>query len=667
MCGIAAVFNMSKENRTIPKIKEMTDIIRHRGPDDEGFALFGSKSMMCEFYGGPDTPHGCYTSNFRYAPQRRFSGIVDTHYLVALGHRRLSILDLSPGGHQPMSTEDGRYTITYNGEIYNYLELRKELEDLGYRFVSHSDTEVILNAYRCWGKSCLNRFNGMFAFVLYDCLERKLFAARDRFGVKPLYYWYSPCGFLAFASEVKQFTVLPGWRAVLNGQRAYDFLCWGIADHSSDILFSGVSQFQGGEYVECNVNDIERRLPIGRWYHLAAQNFEGSLNDATDIFKNLFSDSIKLRLRADVPIGTGLSGGLDSSSIVCLVNNLLHERDSRALQKTFSACTTIKSFDEREFIDEVVRHTGVSAHYTYPSVDDLRDTLQLLIWHHDEPFFSTSVYAEWCVFKLAAQTGVKVTLDGHGSDELLAGYHCFFSTYFAGLFSSFRWRKLYEEIRSVKKIHGYSALYSIQRILGILLPEIIRRPLKKMLGASSTSPCWIDMQLVNAKAVDPLLQYNSRTSSMQQLSYSQTLHTSLPVQLHWADRDSMAHSIEARAPFLDYRIVEFLLGLPDSFKITGGVTKRILRQAAGDILPAKIRMRMDKMGFVTPEEVWMRQHQPDWFRRAVNDAIGQSRGILKPNVMMKADRIISGKDPFDFFIWRIICFGKWMERFSVNI
>ncbi|MBI4685913.1 MAG: asparagine synthase (glutamine-hydrolyzing) [Nitrospirae bacterium] len=664
MCGISAIFSFN-EKFDFSVIKKMTDTVRHRGPDDEGFALFYRNSKP-RFFAGAETLPVCIGSGYRYSPNNAFPGKIESDCFAAFGHRRLSIIDLSPAGHQPMCTEDERYTIIYNGEIYNYLELRKELELLGQSFVSNSDTEVILNAYRYWGRDCLNRFNGMFAFIIFDKHHSKIFAARDRFGVKPLYYWYSPNGFLAFASEIKQFTALPGWRAVLNGQRAYDFLNWGISDHTSETLFNNVFQFRGGECIENFISDLKNGLDIGRWYDLKHLEFGESIDEAANIFREVFTDSVRLRLRADVPVGTGLSGGIDSSSIVCVVNDLLREKNALALQKTFSACSDIKRFDERGFIEEVVRQTGVAAHYTYPQLDNLFDEIEEITWHHDEPFLSTSVFAEWRVFKLVKENSVKVTLDGHGADELLAGYHSFFGPYFLRLFRNIRLLTLFSQIAKMKQLYGYTKIYAFQHILNMLLPEIIRQPVRRFLKQPSTNPSWLNMDMLRTDDADPVFAYGEKTESIGRLSFSQFFHTSLPVQLHWSDRDSMAHSIESRAPFLDYRIVEFLMGLPDEFKLSDMITKQVLRRAMKNILPENIRMRTDKMGFVTPEEIWMRKTAPDRFIAAVRQAIDSSQGILKPAAMVKAERIINGTEKFSFFVWRLVSFGKWMERFKVK-
>lgn len=597
---------------------------------------------------------------------------MDVH--LALGHRRLAIVDVSHAGHQPMCSADGRCWIVYNGEVYNHIELRLELEELGVSFRSHSDTEVMLAAYQQWGEACLARFNGMFSFLLYDRDRETLFAARDRFGVKPLYYWVSPQGLVAFASEIKQFTVLPGWQAKVNGQRAYDFLNWALTDHTDETLFAGVFQLRGGQALKLKLGEIQSspppggsRLPVYNWYELKPRPFSGTAAEAAEGFRQRLFDSVRLRLRADVPTGSCLSGGLDSSSIVCVMNRLLEEAGAHELQKTFSACAEVKRFDEREFIDEVVRQTGVDAHYVYPDLANLFAVCEKLTWHQDEPFGSTSIYAQWEVFKLAADNQVKVMLDGQGADEQLAGYHPYFGLRLARLLRTGRWLAFAREVRAIRELHGYPLSWPLQQVLNSLLPESVRQPLRKLAGKPTTlAPSWLNMSRLQAQAADPLLANGAaKARSVAELSHAQLTATNLQMLLHWEDRDSMAHSIESRVPFLDYRLVEFVLGLPEEFKISDGVTKRVMRDGMQGILPEMIRNRMDKLGFVTPEEVWLREKNPDQFRAVLREAVDASQGILNDSACDLLEKMIAGQMPFNFLIWRMISFGKWMKVFSV--
>jgi asparagine synthase (glutamine-hydrolysing) len=666
MCGFSAIFATAGTPVTSTHIRAMTDCVRHRGPDDEGYALFSGNTSDATSFGGPDTPHLVYRSGFPYAPCAELKQGMPLG-AGALGHRRLSVIDLSAAGHQPMCSSDRRYWIVYNGEVYNHIELRAELERMGETFSSHSDTEVVLCAYRRWGAKCLNRFNGMFAFVIVDRDTRRVFAARDRFGVKPLYVWQSPAGFVAFASEIKQFTVLPGWQAVLNGQTAYDFLNWGLSDHTGETLFQGVFQLRGGEYIECELRDLASGVEPARWYKLAPKPYAGSLEGAAEEFRSLLTDSVRLRLRADVPVGSCLSGGLDSSSIVCIANCLLREKNAHARQKTFSAGAEAVRYDESEYAQEVIQATGVEGYFVLPELKDLFPLLPRVTWHQDEPFGSTSIYAQWKVFELTAAHHVKVMLDGQGADELLAGYQGFFGVRFASLVRSLRWADLVRDVRATQQLHGYTLMRAVKYALNHLLPETLRQPLRALVGKESTqSDRWLSSKALGVAQADPTLPLGAKTSRLPEYSAAQVTHTGLPMLLHWEDRSSMAHSVESRVPFLDYRLVEFVLGLPDDFKLARGVTKRVMREGLKGILPDKIRLRIDKLGFATPEEVWIREREPETFRSALHKAIEQSQGILLPSAFDVVEQTISGKRPFSFHVWRMISFGAWMERFGIR-
>lgn len=665
MCGIAgfvANSGVAASNLTLA-----TDVIRHRGPDGEGFVFFGANSDAPITLWGPDTPTDVTGNVPAWFPDRNLQE-TQPDARVGFGHRRLSILDLSPQGHQPMSYNNGRFWITYNGEVYNYLELRDELEVLGHKFVSRTDTEVILAAYAQWGKDCLSRFNGMWAFAIFDRDESKVFLARDRFGVKPLYYWISPQNDFYFGSEIKQFTVLPEWAATVNAQRAYDFLVWGITDHTDETLFRGVFHIRPGHYAEISTADgishSGGRIHSTKWYEIFDKKFAGSMDQASTEFHRLLKQSVKLRLRSDVAVGSCLSGGLDSSSIVCLMQRILQEAGANNTQKTFSALSNVEKFNEQKWIESVVRHAETDAYYTYPKMDDLFDISRAITWHQDEPFGSTSIFAQWNVFKLAAGNDVRVMLDGQGADEQLFGYHSAMGIRFGTLFRTMRWGQLLREFVKVHNIHGYSYRTLIAQFASSILPQSIQSILRKAMGKTSSAPNWVNWNALPAKMVSP---FRRSEKSVRDYSHAQMTSTNLQMLLHWEDRDSMAHSIESRVPFLDYRVVEFSMNLPDDYKTYNGVTKRVLRNGMSGTIPDEIRDRMDKIGFATPEEVWVRETAPDIFRQKMKEAIENSHGILNANCMNLLEDVIAGRKPFSFAIWRMINFGEWMKLFSVRL
>ncbi len=647
MCGLSAIINFrngaGRHRADLGALRRMTDLVAHRGPDGEGFVTLSE------------------------------TGESQASYFAGLGHRRLAIVELSDLGHQPMSAGDGRYWMVYNGEIYNHVELADELLNNGVKLKSRSDTEVLLNAFRLWGPDCLARLNGMFSFVIVDFAKHRVFAARDRFGIKPLYYWVNPNGFLAFASEIKQFTGLPGWRAKLNRQRAYDFLAWGATDHKDETMFDGIMQLTPGQAVDLpfgafsnSKNFTNGRLPAYNWYELNAVDFDGSYTEAAARFRDLFDASVQRRLRSDVPVGACLSGGLDSSSIVSLAAQKLDEGDGEPVA-TFSACSDNEELDERKWIDIVQAHTSSRAHYVYPDADQLLDVLPRLTWHQDEPFATTSIFAQWKVFEMVGESSVKVMLDGQGADEQLAGYDIYFGIKLAGLLAQLKLGALSTEFRAIQGQRGYPSSTLLMYMANCALPAALVDPLRNLGQRTSLTPDWLNLQALEASAAYPFYADSGRGTSIQKANYNQIKRTGLQKLLRFEDRNSMAFSVEARVPFLDHHLVEFVLGLPDEYKLEAGVTKRILRDAMTGILPDKIRSRSDKIGFQTAEQHWMCGAQREKFSALINDAVDRSGGILNHRATKRCAEILSGDQPYSNLPWKIISFGVWMDEFNVSV
>lgn len=669
MCGIALVLS-STERALGPLLGQMATLVHHRGPDDEGYLLVKD--------GGSVTTHWGACTPLSVRENGGLDGLVpgvgdlSYHSILGMAHRRLSIVDLSPLGHQPMSDASGRYWISYNGEVYNHLELRAELELCGHVFRSHTDTEVILAAYAEWGRDCLSRFNGMWAFAILDRQNGSLFVARDRLGVKPFYYTATSDGLLAFASEIKQFTVLPTWQARANRQAVHDFLVWNVLDHSEETFFQGVFQLPAGHYSILNVKaplqalDASGRLASTAWYALPAEPFAGGYEDATQLFTELLDSSIELRVRADVPVGSCLSGGLDSSSVVCMLSQQLKAKRAPEA-KVFSACSDEPSVDEQKWIDMVVRQTGVESYRTVPELEHLFDELPRLTWHQDEPFGSTSIYAQWSVYQLVASSDVRVILNGQGADELLAGYHSFLAPRFAGLLREGSLGELCKEVAATSQRLGYSKGYALKRMADMVLPAGLRQIARGMTGyASASNNDWLNQAWVSEASVDVAAASVEQTGSIHELSKSLVMRRHLPMLLHWEDRNSMAVSVESRIPFLDYRLVEFCLSLPDEYKLYRGWTKRVMRTSMKDVLPEPIRKRTDKIGFATPEEIWIRNRAPEKFRSALVRAVQQSAGILNSKAVSYLDEMIAGQRPYTSLPWRMISLGAWMSRFDVK-
>lgn len=653
MCGILGLIRARTKGVTSTHpLRAATEIVRHRGPDDEGYLLWDA-------VGTPRVFAGDETSSASRSEHRLHDLPSEDGWCVALGHRRLSIVDLSPLGHQPMVHELTGLAVCYNGEVYNHLELRRDLESAGHDFCSRSDTEVLLHAWLEWGPDCLRRLNGMFAFLLLDPRGGgTLHAVRDRFGVKPLYY-SRVNGLLAFASEIKQIRSLPGFTPRLDDAVARDYLALGLVDHTERTFDAGIAHIRGGERAVVQLDDPELRVRVERWYNPKPTGFRGGPRDAAAELRELLSDSVRLRLRADVPIGSCLSGGLDSSAIVCLARKALDAHDSSAGQITVTACYEEQRYDEWRYAEQAVKQTGAESIRVWPSVERLQTDLDTQLWHLDEPVGSTSQFSQWCVFSGAANAGLKVMLDGQGSDEQLAGYGGSDAALYAGMLRHASLLQLAAEVSSFRRRHGVLPLAqlilaarNVAPAIDVVLPGRVRLAPSNPDWLVASSPSALDM---------------SAARDLNDLLRQQLLVTSLPVLLRYEDRNSMAWSVESRVPFLDYRLVEFLSGVPGAMKLRRGVTKTVFREAMRGVLPEPIRTRADKMGFVTPEEVWLGRTATAWFRDGIEAALAAAPSLFDRRKMLDmVDGTIAGTVPFSFAPWRILCFGRWVMNISLG-
>jgi len=648
MCGILGLVRVRRHGpTTTAALVEATQIVRHRGPDDEGYLLW-AQGCAPRVYAGPETaPQSSAAHGLRALP----SG---TEWHVALGHRRLSIVDLSPGGYQPMIHPESSLAVVFNGEIYNHIELRQELECLGHSFRSRSDTEVLLAAWMQWGEESLHRLNGMFAFVLLDPQNLTVHAVRDRFGVKPL-YWTRACDVVAFASELKQLRRLPGVRNELDVSAAREYLSTGRTDHDERTLDAGIHQLLGGERAVIRLDVEAPDVARERWYTLRPAPFSGSISEASARLRDLLEDSVRLRLRADVPVGSCLSGGLDSSAIVHFVQRQLDAQRGTAGQFTVTARFADARFDEWPYARQVVESTQARSIEVWPTVAELLADFDRHLWHMDLPFGSTSPFSQWCVFEAAAHAGLKVMLDGQGSDEQLAGYAGSESALYAGLMARGAVLRLMREAIAFRRRHGHLPIGQLLTAFRALAPAA-DGILPPRLRPSAESRAWLRK--------DGERQPPPHRSLGEHLS-AQLLHTSLPVLLRYEDRNSMARSIEARVPFLDVRLVEFLAGLPDAMKVRNGVTKVVLREALTGLLPTDVVNRRDKMGFVTPEQTWLTQSAKPWIVEGVALAADGAPDLIDGRSAARfADDVLNGRAPFSFELWRLACFGRWMRARS---
>jgi asparagine synthase (glutamine-hydrolysing) len=648
MCGITGVWHITGRSVDTMCLHHATNLISHRGPDDEGFLRINTQ-----------------TTNFT-------ENLTDNLAAdLAFGFRRLAILDLSPAGHQPMSYSDGAYWVIFNGEIYNYLELRDELKLFGYNFRSGSDTEVILAAYAQWGPACLERFNGMWAFALWDSRQKTLFCARDRFGIKPFYYVWEN-GSFAFASEIKALLPLMERTPTPNDELLFDFLFYGWNDHKSETFFEGIQELRPAHYISLR----DGKLICRRYWDLDPKHHEIMSSDQaySERFREIFEDAVRLHLRSDVAVGTCLSGGLDSSSIVCIANHLLldeHALPSELVgehQKTFSSCFDDSRFDERPFIEQVLSTVGAEKNFVFPSGADLVRILPRLLWHQEQPFGSTSIFAQWSVMERVAQRGVRVLLDGQGADELLAGYHTYFHYFWSSLVRQGNLSLLKHEIKEYQRRYSQPAWRSAMQIgQHFTPPQLAHWARRYKRTGASVGALGLNPGFVRAHQDRFYKPTNWRGDLFEDYLFDGLTSHSLPALLRYEDRDAMAHSIEARVPFLDYRLVEFAFAIPADQKIRNATTKVILRNAMQGTLPEDVRNRRDKMGFVTPEKVWLQAELGTLVRDVAHSSSFEQRGYFD---VKKIQKLIiehqKGTRDIAFIASRWLTVELWFRQFIDN-
>jgi asparagine synthase (glutamine-hydrolysing) len=617
MCGICGVvaFGRPAEVDTVERLAAELD---HRGPDGDGS------------YAGDG---------------------------VALGFRRLAIIDLSDAGMQPFASEDHALQLVHNGEIYNYKSLRAELESHGHRFRSATDTEVILRAYEQWGEQCVERFNGMWAFAIWDGRRRALFCSRDRFGVKPFYFRYAD-GRFVFASELKAFRADLPMRLEPSLRAVREYVEQGYADHTDETFFAGIEKLPPAHSLTVGEDGIRLR----RYWALEPRD---APLDAAEAVRELFVDSVRLRLQSDVPVGTCLSGGIDSSAIACAVDLLLRTEAESAKpvgerQKTFTAYFEQPGFDERPYAQAVVDQTRADPHWISFDAAELVDVLPRIVEAQDEPFGSTSIVAQWHVMRIARDAGVIVMLDGQGADEILAGYHGYFGPYFADLLVQLRFGDLRRELGAYRSLHGASAATAAVALARPFLPERVRRLARAHAKGSAA------LVHPSLRALRPVPEQNGAPygDRLRRQLHLILTRRGLPELLRYEDRNSMAHSLEARVPFLDYRLVELLFSLEGGQLIERGRTKAVLRRALGDLLPPVVRDRVDKLGFVTPESAWLRNGLGELAADVFASRSCQERGFVDAAAAQRRlARHRAGELDAGFELWRALNVELWARTF----
>lgn len=594
---------------------------------------------MCGIYASISNQQ--HSPQEKYCPVHRgpddFGSVVLLGGRVHLKHWRLSILDLTSGGHQPMNSLNARYTMIFNGEIYNYIELRQTLKDKGFKFFSESDTEVLLKIFELYGLAGIEMLNGIFALVIWDNIEKRIYAIRDRFGVKPL-YWKFENGHLEVASEIKQLTSSSN---KANLDKCVDYLESGTTDHSIETLFSGIYQLRGGSYFIASQTE-EFRPIVNKWHRQEIKEINGN-------FEDIFDNAIKMQLRSDVPVGTCLSGGLDSTSIAIAMKKIQPELELN----TFTAIFPGSSIDESETAKKTAARLNAIHHEVRVSPHKVLEAIEEQAWIHDEPTGSSSMLAQYEVMKTASAKGMKVMLDGQGADEIFGGYN--------STFDYFKREKIDLPIRSDRLNWK-----TIQRVMHLiragsspgnltdpnwLLPEFKNR-------VSGAHSAWQNGLLENE-----IEEPNSVKDFLTYMTYV----VSLPMLLHSEDRNSMANGIEARVPFLDNALVDYALNLPINSRMTNKFSKIPIRKYLEGKVSPEIYRNTKKLGFATPEKEWFQTILRKDVEKMYTESAHMNREIVNVDVAVwNLNQKLENHQSWDFTVWRLLSFNAWRKKFNVN-
>ena len=644
MCGIFGHF-LNKFTQDIQErnncLKLAADSLYHRGPDDNGLETFKIKSEEDKFT-----------------------------KLLSFGHTRLSIIELSKKGHQPMSSSDGRYVIVYNGEIYNYKELRNELKDLGYTFNTQSDTEVLIAAWSQWGPESLKKLIGMFAFAIFDKTNQTLTLVRDAFGIKPLFY-RNDVDSIYFASELPALIKLIPEKLNINLQRSYDYLVHNNYDSNSDTFFQEIKHLLPAHFITFDLKNFSKSKPVCWWKPNITTNPNLSFEEAAQKLRTLFLDSVKLHLRSDVPLGVALSGGIDSSAVASVVRYL----EPNIPLNTFSYIASDNSISEEKWIDLINVKLNANPHKTIIESKEIENDLDNLILKQGEPFGGTSIYAQYRLFKSIKKTGIKVILDGQGADEILAGYFGYPGQRLLSLIETKGWLAAHRFAKNWSSVTRKSYLLAWMYFARLKLPEFLyqlfhnflHKVLKKKIGINFF-PSWLNYNYLSShniqfKEIRIPLKKENKGQRVKEALANALMSKSLTSYLRHADRNSMAFSIESRVPFLTIPLVDFLLSLPEQYLISDeGITKHIFRQAMRGIVPDEILDRKDKIGFTTPEDTWL-VDKSKTIIKYINEA-KEINFIIKEKLLNEFEEILQEKKVLDGRVWRWINYFRWFSLLS---
>lgn len=664
MCGISGILKLNGSSIELATaVQKMNTSIRHRGPDGEGF-VFADENWKAHATYSNDTPATIYQARFPHSPQIPCS-LVNFPTKLVLAHRRLAIVDLSPAGHQPLCNLDQSLWITYNGEVYNYPELRTELESLGHSFFTQTDTEVVLAAYQQWGTDCLKRFNGMWAFVIWDRTKEILFGSRDRFGVKPFYY-YKDQEVFTFASEQKAFLKNSFVKTQLNHTAVADYFCAGEIEYKEESFFKNIIELFPGTAFELSTNNGEFKKWI--WYSLpevedkatfTEQQYKGYIEETRALLVN----AIRIRLRADVPIGACLSGGIDSSTIVGIIADLLSKNKKIIIGdqlKLFTAVFDEVNSDERKWAKEMADKSGAEWHTVMPTPEEFMRDLKDLIFCQDIPIWSTSTYAQFRVLQLAKENNIRVVLDGQGGDELFAGYLPHYIPFWTEL------KNNDESVRRSSELKAYGDGASKFRLREYLKQQTIPSlPLKMQMGIQRVY--FQDMNYLDANLISNFINNkdeNITSNTLNAALRNEFVNTRLKGYLKCEDRCSMWHSVESRTPFADdHLLIEAVFKMPGMMKIRNGMSKYILREAASPFLPSTIKNRKDKMGFASPNNKWVTELK-DQFRPYFEQDL---TGIINHKKLLKDyDSFFNiAAKPENGRIFKFMAFAVWKKTMGL--
>lgn len=611
MCGICGIINFNSNSVIEDNIRIMMSAMKYRGPDDDGVFIENN---------------------------------------IGFGFVRLSILDLTIAGHQPMISNDNRFVIVFNGEIYNYIELRKELSSL-YEFKTKTDTEIILASYQIWGEKCIHKFNGMWAFVIYDREEKTLFVSRDRFGIKPFYYFKDDDTFI-FASDIIPLLKYKSALSESNDSIIFDYLVTNRTNHSNQTFYRNIKKLQHGHNIKINLNN--NNINLKKWYFIENNEFDG-YKSSVDFIEDL-KDSIKLQLRSDVPIGVCLSGGLDSSTINVLINSIFLRNDIHSFSAVYGRG---EIGDESDYISELSNQLS-NIHYITPTPKTFIQDIDRYVYALGEPVPTLSEYSEFKVMELASKY-CTVLFNGQGADEYLAGYDYFSGIYLKQLLYEKKILELNKELFFYFMRH--KSLNNIKYLLFYLLPSNIQLDLLTKYKNNYISVDFMEAYRDNTDIINML--YRPKTLKESFLNH---FEYKFEHNLLWADKSGMYFSLETRFPFLDYRIIEKAIKTETQHIYKNGISKVILRNSVDGIIPEKIRSRVDKIGYDTPTQKWFKDELIiSLFHDVINSCKFRNRLFFNHNVVYKLfQNHIKGKKDESSLIYKILHLELWFNTFIDN-